>query len=361
MKKQFLIQTFLALVLMAGVNHAQGQATAGSATRGVNCTDGPLNPISGKEYTYQATSNQTGDYTFWSTQDMAFISTSGGVTTTNISTMFTSPTTTPTGTDLIATSANYGVAAADDNVKITWSDATLALATTAEPIFVAVHQTGDCTNNFEAWKIAPIKAFIVDIRNIDPADGTTPLAYDTGAETCFDEVRGANYNPTSGEIEYDFGTQVLFFEVVAANFTGYWVPTFTLSALGEGQTATIEWDYDMTFGSPNLEVSGTQSSVNATTNETNTSGGVSIYVRVTITNTTYEGLANEDVTLTVDGVNSIGDWDIQNNTLTDAGPLCDAGSLNDGMDAATQTLTPRPDVQEVAPTPFIPGNETPAP
>jgi len=358
MKKQFLIQTFLALVLVTGVVEVKGQALPGSATRGIDCTDGPLNPISGKEYTYQASSNQTGDYTFWSTQDMNFISTTGGVTTTNISTMLTSPTTIPSGSDLIATSANYGVADPADNVKITWSDATLALATSTAPIFVAVSQTGDCTNNFEAWAIQPIKAFIVDIRNIDPADRTTPLDYDIGVSTCFDEVRGASYNPATGEIEYDFGTQVLYFEVVAANFTGYWTPAFTLSALGNGQSATIEWDYDMSFSSPNLETSGTQSSVNVTTDEANTSNGVSIYVRVTITNTTYEGLNNEDVTLTVDGVNSVGDWDIENNTLDDEGPLCNAGSLNDQMDAATQTLTPRPDVKEVAPTPLIPGNET---
>ncbi|WP_299581053.1 hypothetical protein [uncultured Sunxiuqinia sp.] len=359
MKKQFLIQTFLALALLAGVNDALGQAVAGSATRGIVCTDGPLSPIAGKEYTYQATSNQTGDYTFWSTQDMSFISTdAAGVTTTNIATMFTSPQTTPTGTDLIATSANYGVANAADNVQITWSDATLAKATAATPIFVAVNQQGTCTNNFEAWAIQPIKAFIVDIKNIDPADGTTSLDYDTDAETCFDEVRGATYNPATGGIEYDFGTQVLYFEVVAANFTGHWVPTFTLSALGTGQTATIEWDYDLNFNAPNVATSGVESTVNVTTNEGSTTNGVSIYVRVTISNNTYEGLVAEDITLTVDGVNSVGDWDIENNNLADAGPLCNPGTLNDGMDAATQTLTPRPDVQEVAPTPLVPGNET---
>jgi len=114
----------------------------------------------------------------------------------------------------------------------------------------------------------------------------------------------------------------------------------------------------MSFSAPNTEISGTQSTTQVLTNETNTSNGVSIYVRVTITNTTYEGLANEDITLTVDGVNAIGDWDIENNTLADAGPLCNPTTGADGMDAATQTLTPRPDVQPDSPTPMIPGNET---
>lgn len=357
MKKQFQTLAVVVLALLAGIPQVRGQALPGSTTRGIVCTDGPLNPIPGKEYVYKATSNQAGDYTFWATQDMNFISTTGGTTTTNIATMLTSPTTTPSGSDLLATSANYGTAAAPDSVAITWSDSILSVTSDTVPTFIAVVQDGDCTNNFEAWKIAPIKAFIVDILNIDPIDSLA-LGYDLADSTCFDEVRDASYNPSSGEIEYDFGTQALFFEVIAANFTSYWTPTFNLSALNTDQTAVIEWDYDMNFANPDTVQSGVQSTTNVITNEMNTSNGVSIYVRVTVTNNTYEGLVDQDVTLTVDGVNSVGDWDIENNTLTDPGPLCNAGALDDQMDAATQTLTPRPDVQEVAPTPFIPGNET---
>ncbi|WP_320168340.1 hypothetical protein [Mangrovibacterium marinum] len=359
MKKQFLIQTFLALALVAGVTDAFGQAVPGSLTRGVDCADGPLNPIAGKEYVYRATSNQPGDYTFWATRDMNFISTTGTTTTTNIDKMLTSPSTTPTGSDLLATSSNYGGAAAPDSVAITWSDSILSVTSDTVPTFVAVIQDGYCTNNFEAWAITPLKAFVVDIMNIDPVDSTA-LGYDLADSSCFDIVRGATYNPTSREIEYDFGTQVLYFEVVAANFTKYWTPTFVLpdSLLGNGQTAVIEWDYTMDFASPVTVVSGVESPVDVETNEMNTSDGVSIYVRVTITNNTYEGLVDQNITLTVDGVNSIGDWDIENNTLTDEGPLCNATIGADGMDAATQTLTPRPDVQPDTPTPMIPGNET---
>jgi len=357
MKKQFLIQTFLALALFAGVTDAFGQALPGSATRGIICTDGPLNPIPGKEYIYKASSNQPGDFTFWATQDMNFISTVGGVTTTNIDKMLRSPDTTPTGTDLLGTSANYGIPAASDSVAITWSDSILSVTSDTVPTFIAVNQDGYCANNFEVWAITPMKAFIVDIRNIDPVDSLS-LGYDLADSSCFDIVRGATYNPASKQVEYDFGTQVLYFEVIAANFTNYWTPTFNLSALNAPQTAVIEWDYDMDFANPDTVQSGVESTTNVVTNEMNTSNGVSIYVRVTITNDTWEGLVDEDITLTVDGVNSVGDWDIENNTLSAAGPLCNPGSLNDQMDAATQTLTPRPDVQEVSPTPFIDGNET---
>lgn len=359
MKKQILFLTFFVLASFAGVTDVMGQAVTGSAPRGIDCVDGPLNPIAGKEYTYQAGSNQTGDYTFWATKDWNFIATDGsGVTTTNMATTkLLSSTTTPTGTDLLTTSANYATAAAADNVQITWSDAILAGTTTAAPTFVAVNQEGTCTNNFKAWAIVPIKAFTVDIRNIENEAGT-PLGYDAAEDQCFDEVRGATYN--AGTIEYNFGTQVLYFEVIAANFTSSWVPTFNIAGLGTNQTALLEWAYESAFTTiiaSSAITNGTPvTTAAATTSQTTTTGGVSIYVRVTITNNTYEGINATPITLSVDGVNSVGDWDIENNTLTDAGPLCNAGTLNDGMDAATQTLNPRPTVTPVAPTPFVTGD-----
>jgi len=97
MKKQAFISFLLAL--FAG-SLAYGQALPGSAPRGILCIDGPLTPIAGKEYTYQAASNQTGDYTFWATKDVNFISTVAGVTTTNIATKLTIP------VDLLTASAN---------------------------------------------------------------------------------------------------------------------------------------------------------------------------------------------------------------------------------------------------------------
>jgi hypothetical protein len=157
---------------------------------------------------------------------------------------------------------------------------------------------------------------------------------------------------------YDFGTQVLYYEVIAANFSSSWTPLFTLSGLGNGQTATIEWDYAMTFTSPNAATSGTISSTKVTTNAQNTSTGVSIYVRVTIKNATYEGKVATPITLAVDGQNSVGDWDIVNNTTT-PGPLtCTPATGADQNDVAIQTLRPRPTVTPVAPTPFVPTNVT---
>jgi len=357
MKKQILFLVLSLLTIFSGVSISFGQAVVGSAPRGINCVDDAMHPIAGKKYIYKASSNQVGNYTFWSTKDMNFISTSAGTTTTNIATKLTTP------TDLLTASANYATADAADNVEITWSDAILSGTTTSAPTFVAVNQDGTCANNLKAWSIIPIKAFTVDIRNIDNADPTgTPKAFDATDDQCFDLVRGATYNASSSAMEYNFGTQVLYFEVIAANFTNSWTPTFTLSALGNGQTAVIEWAYDAAFTNPATPIvvtSGTPSATVVATAETNTTLGVSIYVRVIITNNTFEGLASTSVSLTVDGVNSVNEWDIENNTLVAAGPLCGAGTLNDKMDVATQILNPRPTVTPVAPsTPFVPGNET---
>ena len=353
MKKQILFSLLLAI--FAG-SIAYGQAINGSIPRGILCVDTPLNPIAGKEYTYQAGSNQPGSYTFWATKDVNFISAG----TTN---MATTKLTTASG-DLLTASANYAAADVSDNVKITWSDAILSGTTVAAPTFVAVNQDGSCTNNFKVWAIKPIKAFTVDIRNMENAT-VAPLAYGANEDQCFDQVRGAKYNAANngGTVEYDYGTQVLYFEVVAANFTTSWTPTFTLAGLGNGQTALIQWDYNKTFnsgaaGAPYTVASGAVSATPVSTALTSTTSGVSIYVKVTITNNTFEGLAAVPITLTVDGTNSVGDWDIENNTLSNPGPLCNVTAGADNMDVATQTINPRPKIDAIAPAPFAPGNQT---
>jgi hypothetical protein len=360
MKKQVLISIVALLCASTSFGQVAGPALPGSAPRGINCIDDPLHPIAGRPYIYKAATNQPGgNYTFWATKDYNFITTTAGVTTTN---MATKKLTTPG--DLIATSSNYATPDLADNVSITWSDAVLNGTTPTTPTFVAVNQDGTCANNFKAWQLLPLKAFTVDIRNIDNADPTGPsLAFGANDNQCFDAVRGAVYNPATSKVEYDFGKQVLYYEVIAANFTASWIPTFTLTGLGNGQTAVIEWDVAKTFPGPTVPVAITNgvsvTTAAVATAETNTANGVSIYVRVTITNNTFQGIAATTIRLAVDGVNSVGDWDIENNTLALAGPLCNVGALNDKMDVADQVLDPRPDVTPVAPSaPFVPGNET---
>jgi hypothetical protein len=77
---------------------------------------------------------------------------------------------------------------------------------------------------------------------------------------------------------------------------------------------------------------------------TNTSTGVSLYVKLTIANNTYETLADEPVTLAVNGTNAAGGKDVDNT---------DCAVQTDFEDKATQTLTARPTINAVAPGVFV--------
>ena len=347
MKRQIFILMLVVLVTIASANKSYGDSTPGSAPRPTDCKGDPLHPIAGNPYIYQAASTPTGsNFTFWATKDMNFITTTAaGVTTTNMAlTMLKTP------TDLLSTSANYALTGATDQVTITWSDAVLSGTTLASPTFVAVNADGTCTNNFKAWSITPMMAFTVDITNID-AVSKASLAYDVTTSQCFDQVRNAHWDVPTSKMMYDFGTQVLYFEVVAANFTNSWTPEFNLSGLGNGQTAVIVWDYTTAFSSPVAVTSGVLGTSPVLTSAANTSTGVSIYVRVTITNATYEGTAATPITLAVDGQNSVGAWDVVNTG-------CVATTGPDKNDIAVQTINPRPAVTPVAPTPFVNTNVT---
>ena len=72
-------------------------------------------------------------------------------------------------------------------------------------------------------------------------------------------------------------------------------------------------------------------------------------------NNNYENLAGQTLTMTVDGQNADGDWDVVNSTCVDP-------SAADGADTANQLITARPTItpgtsSPTAPTTIIPGNE----
>ena len=87
-----------------------------------------------------------------------------------------------------------------------------------------------------------------------------------------------------------------------------------------------------------------------------TSTGVSIYVRVTVTNNNFEGKADETIVLALDGQNKDGEWDIKNSD-------CSNTSAADQDDKATQVLKARPEITGgttstiVTNVNLIPGNE----
>lgn len=349
----------LAVLLVGTKSYAQNtSAKPGSAPNTLTgCGDDALHPIAGKPYVYKLTGTPSGgNYTWWATTDPNFITTTGTTTTNNLSTLLSSPTTTPAGTQLTSTSASYGTTGTSDEVTITWGSTILSTTTyNTAPTFVVGYYEGVspvCADNLKVYQLDPKKGFIVDIRNID---GTTIKNYGETVALCFDDVRSAKFVGT--QVEYNFGTNVLAYEVVAANFSEEWTPTFTITGLNAVQAPTIEWTYDApsTWGGSTVWHAATDKVV---TTETNTSTGVSIYVRVTIANNNFEGIGDEAVTLAVAGTNKDGDIDINNADCTEPATLAAAAA----DDTAVQTLTKRPTITPGtigAPAPnttIVPGN-----
>lgn len=362
MKKQIFI---LVLALFASTM-SFAQAIKGSDPRPLTCPNDALHPIAGKPYTYtlDATTQAGGVFTWWATKDPSFIATNAsGVTTMNTGTALT-----VASKNLLNTSANYGAANASttNNVSITWSSALLvgteyqstpgAASPAKTPTFVAAHYAAPaasgCADNFKVFELDPLNGFTVDILSLDPTAktpvGALQAVYTYAAEQCVDKVRGASY--VADQILFDYGTNVLYYEIVAANFSEQWTPTFLIGGLQPGQTADIVWDTDNTFATPvsvstavgNGEyVSPSAATVDASV--TNTSLGVSIYVKVTIHNGKYETIADNTISLAVAGQNKELQWDVDNNVVT---ADCLTVSAKTFEDSVNQLIKPRPTVVE---------------
>jgi hypothetical protein len=219
-----------------------------------------------------------------------------------------------------------------------------------------------CADNLKVYPIRPIDAFTVDIMNLSAKDSSLARGFDASDvpipdSSCFDIIQSAVWETGgtdgNGQINYNFGTNRLFYEVIAANFTGSFIPSFLIDSLqvADNQTATIDWGYSKgsfthSVGTATNGVPVVSPDV-ASTLVTNTSLGVSIFVRVTIENDDFEGLRILPISLAVDAVNAESSIDVVNQD-------CSKPSAADYVDLAIQRLKPRPTITALAPTPFIP-------
>lgn len=346
MKKQLLLTAFL---LLTGLTVTFGQAVQGSAPRPLTCTTGPWSPIAGVPYDYSADVSPLNGNAFWyATTSTTFVT--AGARTATVETA---------GGAVVAAATNYATPAAVNSnpttTNITWTSGGLAaatvLSTEAPKLFVVVEYSGAaCAGNMKVYPIRPINAFTVDIRNIEDAS-KTPLAYDATEDQCVDKIQSATWVAApapNGSIDYDFGHDTLYYEVIAANFTGSFTPSFRLSGLIGDQTADIAYGTSIgtygtsvTTGTGNGDYTGSV----VTTSLTNTSNGVSIYVRVIIHNNDTELTVSNTVTLAVDAVNASGQPDVLHTDCTENAVYADA---------ASQTVNPRPAITPVAPGTFLP-------
>lgn len=348
MKKQI----FILVMALFAVNVAWGQATHQTAPIPLGtCNDTPLKPVPGRAYTYGV--DGTGStFTWWATKNPNFITTTASVTTTNMATDKLEV----TPGELDAVDGNYATPGSGNTVSITWSSQILAGTSSGTasggktPTFVVVQaeDAASCTNNFKVYQIEPIVAFTVDVLPMNPDGSVAVAGYTASITSCFSKVESATYNTGTGTIDYNYGTNVLYYEVVAANFIDFWNTSFKIGGLVDGQTADVDWSYTTgptaTYTNVQngvtgvtgsiIDVSGTASATVAST--TNTSEGVSIYVRVTVHNGDYEGITDSQIALAVNATDSEGNEDKDNANCVVPTPNFE--------DVATQTLSSRPTV-----------------
>ncbi|MHC1775251.1 MAG: hypothetical protein AB9834_07505 [Lentimicrobium sp.] len=354
MKKQLLF--VLLLALLAGTSQVFAQAIGGSAPQPISCAGTAANPIAGVPYDYSALIDPALGSAYWyATNATTFMT--AGVRPAGIEL--------PVAGTVVAAATNYMDNTTGDasptTTNITWTSDGLAAntpptATDPPTLFVVVEYTApttECANNLKVYPIRPINAFVVDIMNMTPGGTQTPSGYGTVEAQCFPGVQSAVWQPApapNGGILYDFGINYLYYEVIAANFTESYTPEFQITNLQAGQTVDIDWGYTIGTYTTNVATgvgNGVHASPDVLTNATNTSAGVSIYVRVTIHNANFEGLAQLPITLAVDALNSAGQDDVNNTTCLVNAPF---------EDAAIQNLDRRPTVTGVAPNTFLPVN-----
>jgi hypothetical protein len=374
MKKQILILAFFVLALMAGTLSSFGQLLPSNIVPVAGaCTSDALHPKAGQSYPYTI-DNTNGvtptNYSWWITKNPQFVTPVTGV-------MDQSSKLGVAAGELIATTA---AVTNGKTIDITWSPELLAktkyqaapniAATNAapSPTFVAVMTNGACTNNIQVYEINPKPSFTVDITNINPALAGTTLAYTIDFPQCVDIVRGATY--AASEVVMDYGTNTLYYEVISANFVTSWKPTFQIMAgsLNLTQTADIFWYPTLADAKANTNVIDSKLAqtdgaviasavaMTAAATVTNTTNGVSAYVKVIVHNNKWQTIADNPLTLAVDGQDITNQWDLINATCVDPGAA-------DQIDKSTQTITRRPDVTDViapapapAPATFIPKN-----
>jgi len=341
MKKKI---SLIVVAIVASTIVAFGQgATPGSAPRNLeNCESSPLTPIAGVPYEYSAGVDPAGGTAFWlATFNNTNFITQGGLTTNTLE----------IGGDFISAADNYKNdnpgAASSTTTTITWNSLGLAQIDNDNPLFVAINYTAEpgsgCANNFKAYRINPINAFLVNILNLDSP------GYDELVESCFSDIESAEYDLANNIMNYDFGRNLLAFEVVAANFTDFYNVSFRIEGLENDQNANIYWSYLNDFEEAEMIEDGPFGNEivpgpTVITTETSTGNGVSIYVWLEVNNNNFEGLNDTSISLAVAGENSANvsniRWDDCNIPVALSANF---GEIN-APDYATHILKARPTV-----------------
>jgi hypothetical protein len=357
MKKQLLI--VLMALFAIGLSSTYGQVTCPVPRFDITCLPGDaLHPVAGTAYDYIVsvpTPPGTKEFTWFVTQNPAFIA--AGVLTANRE---TNP-----GLHIAVAGAGYNNPPASNTLSITWKS---WVPDPLLPVFVVINvkntdlAPGICAiNNMKVFKIEPINAFTLDIVNVNATGVAQP--YDTPIDRCIHDIVTATYDATAPQgVIYDFGVDYLYYAVTAAKFSTSWRPSVQLTNVNAQETITaVEWARpdNFAFVAPNAMplAAGIYTSTDPVLvlDPSGTVGvaGECILIRVTIDHTNgvgfqYQGLADETITLAVDGVTQLAlptpipDVHYSNNF-----PVANSNcGLADGFlyDKTDQTLKARPTI-----------------
>lgn len=175
-------------------------------------------------------------------------------------------------------------------------------------LLVAITDDG-CSHNVKSWEVKPVSTFQLAMSNVTDGNGTP---YNTSTDLCL-PTPSMTYD--GGAISTNYGTSYLYYKVEASGFNKNYTITVTEPTTG---TYTVKVG-DASFTTDN----STWTPIGTPTAE------AIVYVRVPVAFGNIEGINPEDITLQIDGIDSVGN------------PDADA-SGNPEDDKTTQTYNDRP-------------------
>ena len=311
------------IVFIASINVVEAQS----------CTPGPLRPGVTVPYTYAVSISALNGYT-----DSGNFS---WYVTTNPNIILGAEIPSTGSVITIGSGLTYGktsLASGQKSIIITWSPDAIALAA-INPYYLVVkygQNNGTCSaSNIKVWKISPFNNFLLAIEAVDNAGAASTGVY------CAPDITGIIINPTDDKATYSYGENTFYSKVTASNIVGEWTPSVKIPTLNTGQTikelgwsTTISGTYTAFPDAANSTGGEFTSSVKATVAA---DGSLPIYIKLIISNGTYEGSSDQNVNIAVDGIYST-------ELLKDVKSSTDCSEETAFGKMVTQTIKARPEI-----------------
>ena len=320
MKKHLLFLVLVAFLTSMGMVYGQPI-----------CTPGPLSPAAGSPYTYKVAignppyNGVTGSYTWYVTTNVDLMSATGVVP--------------APGAEIIATGTYNAPAVGQDQIVITWT-AQAIVNGLVNPYYLVVKFAGSngiCNAmNMKVWQIKPINKFLLAIYPMGGAGGT--------GNYCAADVSSAIVTPGTPTVAYQYGVNSVYARISAKNYTGTWTPSFRITGLDAVQALTaVTWSTDSLFTSPHTTTLAGNVATSTDLATAAFDGSAKIWVKMDITNNSFETLADLPITLAVDGIITVGATSLDDViSETDCNPEVAFGKSVNQTIKARPTITPDP-------------------